>query len=121
MIFGREPGSLRGIYASGGIGFLHDLLTIAGGDDVFAEVKRENLQISSEQILARAPEAVMELHGASTPQKLAAERSVWLQLPSVPAVKNNRVYLLANELLTIPGPRVVEAAKLMADALHPIK
>ena len=88
---------------------------------MFGEVKRENLQISTEQILARAPDAILELHGATTPQKLAAERSVWSQLPSVPAVKNNRIYLLANELLTIPGPRVVEAAKLMADALHPVK
>ncbi|OYW04320.1 MAG: hypothetical protein B7X11_03090, partial [Acidobacteria bacterium 37-65-4] len=33
LIFGREPGSLRGVYASGGVGFLHDLLEIAGGDD----------------------------------------------------------------------------------------
>jgi ABC-type Fe3+-hydroxamate transport system substrate-binding protein len=52
---------------------------------------------------------------------LAAERNVWSQLPGLPAVKNNRVYLLANEMLTIPGPRVVEAAKMMADALHPLK
>lgn len=121
LIFGREPGSLRGIYASGGIGFLHDLLEIAGGDDVFADVKRENVQISSEQVLARAPEAIIELHGPRTPQVLETERKVWSQLPSLPAVKNQRVFLLANELLTIPGPRVVDAAKMMADALHPLK
>ena len=121
LIFGRERGSLRGVYASGGVGFLHDLLDIAGGDDVFAEVKRENVQVSAEQMLARAPEAVVELHGAMTPQLFAIERSVWTQLPGVPAVKNNRVYLLADEMLTIPGPRVVEAAKMMADALHPLK
>ena len=121
LIFGREPGSLRGVYASGGVGFLHDLLQIAGGDDVFAEVQRENLQVAAEQILARAPEAIVELHGPRTPQQLAAERSVWSQLPGLPAVKHNRVYLLASEILTIPGPRVVEAAKMMAAALHPLK
>lgn len=121
LIFGRERGSLRGVYASGGVGFLHDLLDIAGGDDVFAEVKRENVQVSAEQMLARAPEAIVELHGAMTPQLFAIERSVWTQLPGLPAVKNHRVYLLADEMLTIPGPRVVEAAKMMADALHPLK
>lgn len=121
LIFGRERGSLRGVYASGGVGFLHDLLDIAGGDDVFAEVKRENVQVSAEQMLARAPEAIVELHGAMTPQLLAIERRVWTQLPGLPAVKNHRVYLLADEMLTIPGPRVVEAAKMMADALHPLK
>jgi iron complex transport system substrate-binding protein len=38
LVFGREPGSLRGINASGGYGFLHDLLELAGGTDVLAEV-----------------------------------------------------------------------------------
>lgn len=121
LIFGRERGGLRGVYASGGLGFLHDLLEVAGGVDVFADVKRENIQISAEQILSRAPDAVMELHGPMTPQLLAAERSVWSQLPGLPAVKNNRIYLLSEDLLTIPGPRVVDAAKMMADALHPLK
>lgn len=119
LIFGREPGSLRGVYAAGGVGFLHDLLTVAGGDDVFADVKRENIQIGTEQILIKAPEAVIELYDSLTPQQLAKERAVWSQLPSLPAVKNNRIHLLASETLTIPGPRIVEAAQLIADALHP--
>ena len=120
LVFGREPGSLRGVYASGGVGFLHDLLGVAGGDDVFADVKRESVQISAEQILARAPEAILELHERTTPQTLGDERKVWFQLPGLPAVKNNRVYLLTGTLLTIPGTRVVETARMMADALHPV-
>ncbi len=32
LVFGREPGSLRQVVASGGYGFLHDVLEIAGGD-----------------------------------------------------------------------------------------
>ena len=36
LVVGREIGALRGIYASGGYGFLHDMLEAAGGDDVFA-------------------------------------------------------------------------------------
>ena len=31
LVFGRERGSLRNIYASGGRGFLHDMLEAAGG------------------------------------------------------------------------------------------
>ena len=38
LVFGREPGSLRNIYASGGRGFLHDMLDAAGGVNVFADV-----------------------------------------------------------------------------------
>jgi iron complex transport system substrate-binding protein len=119
LIFGREPGSLRGVYASGGVGFHHDLVGVAGGDDVFADVKHENVQISTEQILARAPDAIIELHDMLTTESLARERDVWSQLPSVPAVRNNRVFLLSGALLTVPGPRVADVAEMFANALHP--
>ena len=120
LVFGREPGSLRGVYASGGVGFLHDMLALAGGDDVFAEVKKENVQISAEQILARAPEVVLELHGTRAADRIDAERRVWSVLPSLPAVRQQRVQLLIGEWLMIPGPRIVEATKVFADALHPL-
>src|SRR5262249_53325743 len=42
LLFGRELGSLRGMFASGGIGFMHDLLDIAGGDDAFVDVQRKS-------------------------------------------------------------------------------
>jgi iron complex transport system substrate-binding protein len=120
LVFGREPGSLRGIYASGGVGFLHDLLVLAGGADAFDDVKARNVVISSEQVLARAPAAIIELYDQNTTDaKLASERAVWKQLPSVPAVRNDRIYQLRGDFLTVPGPRVVQAARLMAEALHP--
>lgn len=120
LIFGREAGSLRGIYASGGVGFLHDLLVVAGGTDAFSDVKKQSIVISSEQVIARAPEAVIELYdSAATDARLATERAVWKQLPSVPAVRNNRVLLLRGDFLTSPGPRIAQAARALADALHP--
>ena len=44
LVFGREPGSLRNIYASAGRGFLHDMLVAAGGEDVFADIDKESAQ-----------------------------------------------------------------------------
>ena len=38
LVFSRDAGALRGIYASGGVGFLHDMLEAAGGSNVFADV-----------------------------------------------------------------------------------
>ena len=54
LVMGRDAMALRGVFASGGIGFLHELLDIAGGDDVFADVKREAVQPSNETMLVRA-------------------------------------------------------------------
>ena len=120
LVFGREIGALRGIYASGGIGFLHDMLVAAGGDDVFADVKRESVQATTEVILARKPEVILEIRsGPAELGTLDAERALWQALSSVPAVRNGRVYFVVDPRTVVPGPRVAEATELLARALHP--
>ena len=54
------------IYASGGIGFLNDMLTVAGGTNVFAEVRVQAVQASTEQILAKRPDVVLETRAANS-------------------------------------------------------
>jgi len=121
LVFGREPGTLRQIDASGGYGFLHDVLEIAGGIDVLADLKRQSVQLSTESILALAPEVIIELHYGSSMRadRLDAERFVWNALPSVPAVKSKRVHVLVGDEFVVPGPRIVLAAERFARALHP--
>ncbi len=123
LLFGRESGSLRGINASGGYGFLHDLLELAGGTDVLADVKQAAVAMSTEMVLARAPEAIIELHyGEPWPDaRIAAERRVWSGLPSLPAVRTGRIALLAGDEFVVPGPRVTLAAERLAAFLHPVQ
>jgi iron complex transport system substrate-binding protein len=121
LIFGRDPGTLRGINASGGYGFLHDLLELAGGADVLSDMRQQSVEMSTEMILTRSPEVIVELHYGEdwAPDRLAAERRVWSALPSVPAVKNGRVYLLVGDEFVVPGPRITVAAERLAEVLHP--
>jgi iron complex transport system substrate-binding protein len=121
LIFGRETGTLRRIYASGGYGFLHDVLMLAGGADVMSDLGKQSVEIGTEMILARRPEAIVEVHGDDSLKASAieAERLVWNALPSLPAVRNKRVYLLAGQEFVIPGPRIAVAAERIARALHP--
>jgi iron complex transport system substrate-binding protein len=121
LVIGREPMALRNIYVSGGYGFLHDLLDVAGGKNVFADVKRESLQATTEQILARGPEVIVELHYGSElgADAIARERQAWDRLSAVPAVRNGRVELLVGDEFVIPGPRLAQAADRLARALHP--
>ena len=120
VVMGREALALRAVYASGGTGFLNDMLTIAGGRNVFADVQRESVQASSELIIARKPEVLIELRvGAMADDQRARELDVWRRLTSVPAVRSNRVFLLNDERTVVPGPRVAEGAELLARALHP--
>jgi iron complex transport system substrate-binding protein len=120
LIFGRERGTLRQLNASAGYGFLHDVLQVAGGDDVLTDIGRQSLTMSSEMVLARAPDVIIELHYGDSlaPGEIARERRVWNALPSVPAVRNNRIVLLTGNEFVVPGPRIVIAAERFADALH---
>lgn len=119
LVFGREEGSMRGLYVSGGVGFLHDMLEVAGGANVMADVKREGLQLPLEQLLARAPEVVIELRASEkwSPERQTREAAAWRTV-SIPAVRTNRVRFLGEDSLTIPGPRVAAAVRLIAGALR---
>ena len=121
LVFGREPGSLRRIDASGGYGFLHDMLELAGGTDVLSDLKRQSVEMSTEMVLARAPEVIIELQYGDSPrrQQIDAELRVWNALPSVPAVRSKQVHLLVGDEFVVPGPRIVLAAERFARVLHP--
>jgi iron complex transport system substrate-binding protein len=120
IVFGREAGTLRGIYASAGVGFLHDMVLTAGADDVLADVRRESLKATTELILGRRPEIIIEVRGTPlTAEERRAQLADWNALSAVPAVKNGRVYLIADERTVVPGPRVVEGTRLIAEAIHP--
>jgi iron complex transport system substrate-binding protein len=122
LVFGREPASLRGLYASGGVGFLNDMLETAGGMNVFAGVKLQAVQASTEQVLAARPDVILETrasNGAFPAGQRGAELDAWKTLSSVPAVKNGRVLFLFDDRIVVPGPRVSEGTLLMAKALHP--
>jgi iron complex transport system substrate-binding protein len=120
LVFGREAGTLRSIFVSGGVGFLHDLLETAGGENAFDDVKRESIQISAEAMLAHAPDIIIEMHPSNWDTSATArEQAVWRGLPGLPAVRANRIHIIADDRLLIPGPRIRHAARLLAETIHP--
>ena len=121
LVFGREAGSLRNIYVSGGRGFLHDMLAAAGGDNVMADVAQESVQASTELVLTRAPDVILEIRdrGALPDDRLQALAGDWSRLASVPAVRAKRVHIVSGTGLTVPGPRVAAAIERLAMVLHP--
>ena len=122
LVIEREAGALRGIYASGGSGFLAEMLDIAGGANAFRSIRRESVQPSIETLLQVAPEVIVEIRAGQSaasvenPQELV---KVWTRLGSIPAVRNRRLHLLTGQHLVVPGPRLVEGIEALADALHP--
>lgn len=121
IVFGREEGTLRTIYASGGIGFIHDMVEAAGGRNVFGDVPRESVQASLESILERAPEIILEIRASAAvhgPDWGEAARKAWAAAPSLPAVRNNRIHVLLDDRLVRPGPRIGEGVALLERAMR---
>jgi ABC-type hemin transport system substrate-binding protein len=78
------------------------------------------VQATTELILARAPEVILEVRSADimTAEEAAREAASWAPLASVPAVRSKRVVVLTGRGLTVPGPRVAEVVQRMAEALR---
>ena len=121
LVFSRERGSLRNVYASGGYGFLHDMLEVAGGRNVFAGMKQQSVQAGTELLLTSKPEVIIELIYGSGLKHADSMRDLhaWDALGSLPAVRTRRVLALTGDEFVVPGPRVVEATLKLARAIHP--
>jgi iron complex transport system substrate-binding protein len=121
LVFEREGSSLRNIFATGGYGFIHDMLDAAGGDDVFGDIARQSVQATSELILSRRPEVIVELRYGDNVKvaDIPREMQAWNALSSLPAVKNHRVHVLVGDEYVVPGPRVADAVQRLARTLHP--
>ena len=99
LVFERDRSSLQNIYVSGGYGFLADLLDAAGGDNIFSDLKQQSVQASTEMILARRPDVIIELRYGQSAKDSNSPRDLraWDALGSVPAVKDKRIYVLVGD------------------------
>ncbi|NIA21541.1 MAG: ABC transporter substrate-binding protein [Anaerolineaceae bacterium] len=99
--------------------FVTQLLTLAGGRNVVPS--NGYPRVHFETILRWAPQVVIisapgDIAPGMTDQQY---REPWLGRKSLPAVKDGRVVVLRQAYLTIPGPRMGEAARLLLGTLHP--
>jgi ABC-type hemin transport system substrate-binding protein len=86
---------------------------------VFADMKQQAVQATTELIIARRPDVILELRADRlTAEEHARELATWTQLSSVPAVRNRRVRIIADPRVVIPGPRVGEGVRVLAGAIH---
>jgi len=92
--------------------FIDDLLRRAGGSNLFADL-RGWPQISPEVVLRRDPQVVLLTYAGA---RRLAVRPGWARLD---AVRHGRVHELDPDLVSRPGPRLVDGLELIAARLHP--
>lgn len=104
-------------YTVGPDSFVAELLQVAGGTNIFADVTDAYPQVSLEQIVAKAPDTIIladSLWGV-TPESVAT-RAGW---ESIPAVQNQRVFPIDDNIVSRPGPRIVQGLRAAVAILHP--
>ncbi len=111
MLVGHQP-----IVAVGPGTFLDELLKLAGGINIADRSAQSWPRLSIEYIIATAPEVILDGQMGSDP---GSPQSFWAQYPSIPAVKQRRVYGYRQDLMLHPGPRVWQALEIMAALIHP--
>lgn len=97
--------------------FIDALITLAGGQNAGA-VGQDYFQISFEQLITADPDVIVlgsSTFGGQTPE-LVAQRPGWDKLK---AVRENAVYTFDDNLVSRPGPRIVEGLEALARLIHP--
>lgn len=108
----------------------HDKLVMAGGENVFGDLALSYTDIDPESVIERNPEIVVKLCGAGSrnfggygeddPSQLEGLREEVVSRPgwgTLDAVKNDRVYILSNDILG--GARHFIGIAYLAKLFHP--
>ena len=117
----RTGGALTGVATVGGNTFLSELIEIAGGENIFADLHQEYPQVSKESLLKRQPDVVIEPYAADTLNENQKKQRLdeWQALGAIPAVQNNRIYFIHESTILKPGPRLAQIAQDLARLIHP--
>lgn len=97
--------------------FIDTLITMAGGQNVAADLEGEWVQLSVEELLNRDPDVILlgdAIWGVTV--ESVAERAGWGGLS---ALGNGTVYPFNDDLASRPGPRLVDGLEEMARLIHP--
>jgi iron complex transport system substrate-binding protein len=107
-----------------GIGWVSELIGIAGGDDVFPELRWQKAAkdriVTPDAVIAATPDVIL---ASWCGKKVVAEkirsRSGW---DAIPAVRNNRIVEIKSPLILQPGPAALtDGLDAIVKALWPMR
>ncbi len=101
--------TFQGIWTTGGETFQNTLLTNAGGNNIASE-KTGWISLSEEEILAADPEVIIATETVKNDLNEIVKKDSWSEIR---AVKNENVFYVDDNIMSRPGPRVVEAQETL--------
>ncbi|GAB4298270.1 MAG: vitamin B12 ABC transporter substrate-binding protein BtuF [Methylophaga sp.] len=112
---------LETVYIAGQHDFYNDLLTLAGGINVYQDSRVKVPSISKEGVIRMNPDVIIDIFPEADDHQSDMDLAMkqWQQLESVNAVKSGRVHILQRDYASIPGPRIIQLLEDFARVLHP--
>jgi iron complex transport system substrate-binding protein len=110
LVVGHRP-----LIVAGSATLQDELLAIAGGTNLAADAGTAWPPFSIEMVAARAPDVILDAAMGSE----AGGQTLFRDLAGVPAVEQGRIVPLDPDVIFRAGPRVAEAAAVLAAAMHP--
>lgn len=107
------------LMAAGTGSFMDELMTMAGGENIAKDAEGEYPQFDLEQLVERNPEVY--LTSADLPEKTVESIIARPGFENIEAIMNGNVYVLDANIMSRPGPRIIEALEIIAKAIHPEK
>lgn len=105
------------LMAAGPGSFMDELMTLAGGENIAGDAEGEYPQFDIEQLIERNPDVY--LGAKDSEEKTVESIKERPGFENINAVKNDRVYLLDPNIVSRPGPRIIDALELVAKSIHP--
>ncbi|MFC1859386.1 ABC transporter substrate-binding protein [Thermodesulfobacteriota bacterium] len=105
------------IVSAGNNTFIHELITLAGGINASAG-PTPYPRFSREKVLGLAPEVfiITSMARGGGFDEMKAEWSRW---PDMPAVRDNRIYLMDSDVLDRATPRMIDGLEILLQHIHP--
>lgn len=101
--------------------FINELIELAGGENAIGPTFQQYPRIGTEELIACGAETIIQSAmgtGSIIEQQQAAEM-FWSKWSYLPAVKNNRIYVVEPDTILRLGPRIPQGVELIAHCLHP--
>ena len=100
-----------------------ELVDLAGGLEGLAEKWGKSREVAWEEVLAYQPDYLMMMPCAFEPDRVERESKKWLRRQkdwqSLPAVRNDQVYLFDGRIPSRHGPRIADVMEGLAEAMWP--
>lgn len=97
--------------------FLDELISKAGGINISADLEGWGLY-NDQQVIEKDPQIIFYTYGQyeKNAEQIITNRPGWQEIE---AVRNKQIVDLDNDIISRPGPRVIDAMELIAKALYP--